>query len=145
VNPYNGYSGKERLAKFAEYKRLVNRRAIVLVPPCQLCGDTETEITAHSEDYSMPYRWTAPATYLLCRHCHNQIHKRFTAPARWVAFVGHVNSGGIGRTFSKGCSSRALIQGLETLATPSKDSRAWWIQLSTNRRSLTDPLARPRP
>jgi hypothetical protein len=63
-----------------------------------LCGDPESPVELHSEDYAMPYLWDPPAAYELCRNCHrNKLHKRFADPDRWRAFLLHVRRGGYAR------------------------------------------------
>ena len=62
---------------------------------CALCGDPSAPLEYHSEDYSKPYRWSPPAAYALCRHCHrNKLHKRFDKPELWEAFKAHIRRGG---------------------------------------------------
>src|SRR6185295_5191989 len=66
--------------------------------PCELCGDAEVPVEYHDEDYSLPYLWGPPALFSLCRHCHrDKLHKRFTRPMAWEAFLAHVRRGGYAR------------------------------------------------
>ena len=52
----------------------------------------------HGEDYSLPYCWTAAATYLLCLICHrHKLRRRFSASDEWRAFLAHVRRGGYAR------------------------------------------------
>jgi hypothetical protein len=68
--------------------------------PCMLCGDPDTLVEPHAEDYSKPYKYVLPNTYWLCRYCHRtMLHKRFLNPARWAAYLAHVRRGGYGREF----------------------------------------------
>src|SRR3982751_6604015 len=93
---YNGYDWNERYAKL----RALNRRiragdSRAPTGPCQLCNDPEVAVEYHDEDYSQPYLWEPPALYALCRHCHrHKLHKRFSRPYAWRAFLVHVRRGG---------------------------------------------------
>jgi hypothetical protein len=158
MDDYNGYSGRERDRKYQEYKRL---RALGLsvpaVPPCQLCGDPESPVEPHSEDYSMPYLWSPPAEYMICRSCHGWIHKRFNRPDDWRDFQAHVRRGGYAREFSgpgarkeRDMAAEARGQGglFEWAPTAGRSihlGQDWWDHLTMLPDSLNSPLARPRP
>jgi hypothetical protein len=157
MDSYNGYSGRERDRKYQEYKRL---RALGLsvpaVPPCQLCGDPESPVEPHSEDYSMPYLWAPPAEYMICRSCHGWIHKRFNRPDDWRDFQAHVRRGGYAREFSTptvrkereaAIAARLLGHELTWSGLSDRPHRAgldWWEQLTLMPESLSSPSARPR-
>ena len=96
---YNGYSPKERDLKFRELKRLIARGMVPLASgPCMLCNDDRVNVEYHCEDYGEPFLWTPPAMLSLCRHCHrDRLHKRFSQPAIWHAYVEHVRRGGYAR------------------------------------------------
>lgn len=96
---YNGFNPKQRNDKLREMKRkIANGELPPASGPCALCGDTGTEVEYHDEDYAIPYRWVEPAMYVLCLHCHrHQLHRRFTRPIAWQAFLAHVRRGGYGR------------------------------------------------
>lgn len=73
LDHYNGYSGKERMEKFIAMKRKINSEELATpTGPCSLCGDRGGQFEYHDEDYSQPYKWTKPAAYVLCHHCHIQ-------------------------------------------------------------------------
>lgn len=160
MDSYNGYSGAERDKKYQEYKRLRDlRQSVPAVPSCQLCGNDDSKLIVepHSEDYSLPYRWTPPYEYMVCRRCHGWIHKRFNQPDNWDDFKSHVRRGGyawefttkeVGYERKEAASARTRgiryewkkIQGRREV---SKDS--WWEKLSMSMDSLTASWARPRP
>src|SRR5689334_10537327 len=96
---YNGYDWNERNAKLKELKeRLLRGEQAPPQGPCELCGDPEVPVEYHDEDYSLPYRWTRPALYCLCRTCHrDKLHKRFARQSAWKAFLAHVRRGGYAR------------------------------------------------
>ena len=92
---YNGYTSKERMAKYRDMQRRIGSGELVPKGACELCGDPGVKLEYHDEDYSEPYSWVKPATYIVCKHCHIQkIHKRFQYPERWKAFLAHVRIGG---------------------------------------------------
>ena len=62
--------------------------------PCALCGETEGKFQYHSEDYSEPWSWDPPATFVTCKSCHSRLHKRFDDPLGWEAFKAHIRRGG---------------------------------------------------
>ncbi|HXF25558.1 MAG TPA: hypothetical protein VN602_13610 [Gemmatimonadaceae bacterium] len=64
MNPYNGYTGKEREAKLRAQHARVKRGFPAHPPgPCSICQDPTAPVEAHSEDYSLPYLWEPPAEY----------------------------------------------------------------------------------
>src|SRR5258705_7600014 len=97
--PYNGYTEKERRAKGRARKLLLRTGTIPDHPSdCMLCGDPVAPVEGHSEDYSQPYRWQPPELYWLCIHCHrDKLHKRFSNPNLWIAYLAHVRRGGYAR------------------------------------------------
>lgn len=158
MNSYNGYSGRERDRKYQEYKRL---RALGLtipeLPPCHLCGDPDSKVEPHSEDYSEPYLWVPPAEYMICKPCHGRIHKRFNQPVEWADYKAHVRRGGYGKEFAaspirkeRSDAAKARREGSAyvwcTIA--GRDPRAghdWWEHLTLMADALNAPAARPRP
>ncbi len=101
---YNGFSGKERLAKFEAMKlRIASGELAPATGPCAICGDSDiaTSFEYHDEDYSVPYVWTPPAMYSVCGHCHGKLHRRFEVKGQswtlWPAYLAHVRRGGHGR------------------------------------------------
>jgi hypothetical protein len=158
VGPYNGYSAQERTAKFVAYKRLVARGSLPEpYPPCQACGDQHAGVGPHSEDYSLPYRWSPPAEYWVCTPCHGWIHRRFSNPYGWLAFKEHLRMGGHGKDFRAPPADvrhQLLLrfhahkepQGIGTyISNEARRPLAWWDVLTLDRASLTSSWARPRP
>lgn len=152
---YNGYTPQERNKKLREHhKRFPNRSHPYYRGPCHMCGDPDSPVAPHSEDYSEPYLWYQPAEYALCKTCHGRIHKRFTSPYAWQAYKLHLRRGGygsdlkspgVGRLVSRLAKSLADGQSipLEPLrAYPPSD--VWWENLTTDPAALTEPRARKR-
>lgn len=155
---YNGYSPQERIELFKVYKRLLATGDLAPpAGPCELCGDPDTPVESHSEDYAMPYRWSPPAAYSLCPHCHrHKLHQRFHRPELWVAFLAHVRRGGYAsdlknpfiriefeyyRWTMKDGRSAVLRQLRPYTRTPDKE---WFAQLRMDPESRRDRNARPR-
>jgi hypothetical protein len=143
MGPYNGYSGAERIEKYEEYKRLKKlRKSVPEVGPCQLCGDPDTKVGPHTEDYSRPYKWLPPAEYMICRSCHWWVHMRFKRPGDWLDFISHVSRGGYGQEFTSAevlterklaATARGQVEAYAWSRTPGRKSRkrGWWQRLST--------------
>jgi hypothetical protein len=140
---YNGWTPKERQTLQDALNRL---HAQGLHPgtegPCQLCGDADIRVKPHSEDYSAPYSFKAPAMYAICGSCHWHLHARFNDPERWAEFLHHVKRGGYGQEFStpkvmkerKACR-KAKLNGwiYKWHLTPGRVIRRgghWWLKLS---------------
>jgi hypothetical protein len=130
------------------------------VGPCALCGDHDpkTVFEYHDEDYSIPYLWTEPATYVLCRNYHvYRLHQRFARPVAWLAFLAHVRRGGYARDLKDpkiksevDACCKAIRTGqtfeLQSLRPYSGTvGQEWFTRLRLDVESLTDPAARPRP
>jgi hypothetical protein len=155
VKDYNGYTGKEREKKLrAMDKEHPGRTHPYYKGPCDLCGDPDSPVEPHTEDYSEPYLWERPAEYAVCRRCHNRIHSRFTYPMRWEAYKRHLRRGGYGSDLKNSAHSESvcrlakeLQQGpgfeLEPMRQPSAPD-AWWEKLKTDPATQTDPSSRPR-
>ena len=157
---YNGYSWKEREAKFRELKRLIARGELpVASGPCQLCGDVGVPVVYHDEDYSLPYRWLPPALFALCRNCHlDKLHKRCSRPHRWNAFLAHVHRGGYARDLKDPNVKRAVLAVERAIArgepqptlpelrpyraTPGSE---WFAALSVDPIVVSPGAPRPRP
>lgn len=164
---YNGYSWKQREGILRAEKRLARDDPLLAYlqskGPCEICNDpgapNAPHTQWHSEDYSMPYLFSPPATYILCTVCHQRLHKRFPSeagmPSDWDVFLAHVRSGGYGREFTSypraaRLAWKAQIVAGETVnlhsAHPRKLSgQEWWQNLSLDPESMTAPWARPRP
>jgi hypothetical protein len=158
MNPYNGYSGKEREAKLrARHGRKKLGLPIVPAGPCDICGDPTAPVEAHSEDYSTPFLWDRPAEYPLCRTCHrDRLHKRFTKPDMWETHKAHVRRGGYSSDLKRPevaaelkAFRAALARGerpaLRQIRTRRLAGSEWWELLSVDPGTLTNPAARPRP
>ena len=167
-NPYNGYSWKERDDKFKEMnKRIASDTSDTsdtsdkLSPasgPCALCGDPKAAVEYHDEDYSVPYSWSEPAAYAVCRYCHIfQLHMRFTRPVSWQAFLAHVRRGGYASDlkdpeikneveaarFAIRNGSQAVLRELRPYNRTVGEE--WFARLRLDSESLTDEKARLRP
>ena len=156
---YNGYSPKERDAKFKALKHLeLNGTLPPASGPCMLCSDPEVAVEYHDEDYGEPFLWAPPALLTLCRHCHrDKLHKRFGRPAQWKAYVAHVRRGGYARDL-KDSAIKAEFQACqiafekgETFTLRPMRSylppvgKEWFANIRMDVESLSDPSARPRP
>lgn len=124
---YNGYDWNERNAKLQELKRRIARGELQAASgPCQLCNDPDVAVEYHDEDYSKPYLWAPPALFALCRNCHrDKLHKRFSRPHAWNAFLAHVRRGGYARDLKAPSIKRevsaveaALVAGMKPPALP---------------------------
>ena len=157
-NSYNGYSPKERGRHLKASKRLITAGELKpATGPCDICSDPDAPVEYHCEDYATPYRWSPPAAYTLCLHCHrDKLHKRFQRPELWAAFLAHVRRGGYARDLNnpfiriefeyyrslvkKG--KAAVLRKLRPYTkTPGME---WFAQLRLDGESLRDPAARPR-
>ena len=158
MNPYNGYTGKEREAKLRASHARVKRGFPAHPPgPCSICADPSVPVEGHSEDYSLPYVWEPPAEYALCRTCHrDRLHKRFLKPDLWAAHKAHVRRGGYSSdvhkpeivreldAFRKAWRNGETIE-LRELRPRIMPADPWWERVTTDPNSLTSPAARPRP
>jgi hypothetical protein len=162
-NWYAGFSPNERSDHLAEQKRRIASGELAPASgPCALCGDPDTRTEYHSEDYAQPYCWTPPAAYALCAYCHrHQLHRRFSRPDEWAAYLAHVRRGGYARdllnptirlefetyrwSVSRGKSASIIPLSLFPLRPYSKVvGKEWFSGLTVDPRSLRDPAARPR-
>ena len=164
---YNGYSPQERKRKLAESHRIYRDRSKhpCAKPPCHMCDDPITKVAPHSEDYSEPYCFIPICTFALCGTCNARIHKRFAAPASWLAYKCHQRRGGYGSDLKKSGKiareisrlAKALEAGRPFELTPlplelapmprnkNLTGTEWWEILSTDAQILTERSARPRP
>lgn len=156
---YNGYTPQERDFKYDVLLERIQSGALRnACGPCMLCGDAEVDVVYHDEDYSQPFLWEPPALFTLCRNCHlSKLHKRFSNPYLWHAFVAHVRRGGYERDL-RDPSIQAEVQAAKVTIkrgeTPTLRplrpyakvvGQEWFANLRMDRESLTDPAARPRP
>ena len=156
---YNGYSPKERDDKFKVMKRLIAKGEVPPASgPCALCGDPETPVEYHDEDYGEPFIWNAPALLCLCRNCHrDKLHKRFWRHSAWLAYIAHVRRGGYARDLKDRDVKkefdvcRAAIERGEPYTfrklRPYQPTigAEWFANLRMDPESLSAPSARPRP
>ena len=151
---YNGFSPAERTANGVALNAGL---AAETVPRpsgnCALCGDPAASLEYHSEDYARPYRWTVPAAYAVCRHCHrNKLHKRFAAPEIWEAFKAHVRRGGYASDLKDPLVKREVDHyrsaGMPVVLKALRPyngsiGKEWWEKLTMDPASRTAPWARP--
>ncbi len=156
-NPYNGYSWKQRSRPHAHTDTL--RSYSQSGGPCEICAEDGPHAQLHSEDYSKPYFFCPPGTYILCNVCHQRLHKRFPdengKASDWKVFQAHLRGGGYGREFTEYSRAtrlawQAQIDAGENVRLPVKRVRAltgheWWQSLSLDPECLVAPWARPRP
>lgn len=151
---YNGYTSKEREKKLrAMHKAFPNYSHPYYSGPCDICGDPESSVAPHSEDYSEPYLWERPAEYAVCRTCHSRLHKRFADPYAWAAYKAHLKRGGFGsdlKLVRNAAEVKRLASALEASGhielapmRPIQNDR-WWDQLTVDPASKTAAWARAR-
>jgi len=169
-SPYNGYTWKQREAILHEEKRLRQKENLEPLAyllskgNCEVCGDPgdpkEPHTQWHSEDYSPPYLFCPPASFIVCATCHSRLHKRFPdtsgKPSDWLLFLAHLRSGGFGREFTslypleKRRAWQTQIEAGDSVTLPSQRQRQltgeeWWQTLTLDPESLIAVWARPRP
>lgn len=156
---YNGYNWNEREAKLKELKRrIANGQQSSAQGPCNLCGDPDVPVEYHDEDYSQPYLWGPPALFALCRNCHrDKLHKRFTRPVAWQAFLAHVRRGGYARELRhpevkkevaryQAAIERGEVASLKQLRPYNQiPGKEWFAALPLDPATMTSKSARPRP
>lgn len=155
MNCYNGYTPQERNRKQRWFHKLFpNGSHPYCKGPCHMCGDPNSPVAPHSEDYSEPYLWYQPAEYAVCHRCHQRLHNRFGAPCDWEAYKRHLRRGGYGADLRTPFIRRQVTQlakaleaggafDLESLR-PSPPPDIWWESLTTDPASLTAAWARKR-
>ncbi len=122
VQSYNGFSGSERLAKLREmHRKFPNRSHPYYRGPCDMCGNSDSPVMPHSEDYSRPYRWERPWMYAVCRTCHYHLHMRFRRPWAWSEHTSNIKE-------IKGIAIRGVSSA--TSSTKSFCEAEWWEKLS---------------
>jgi hypothetical protein len=106
LKTYNGFDHYQRMKgyRWLQGEYVAGRRARPTV--CDACGQTEGEISAHSENYGEPFG-DHIGRYGLCYRCHMAIHTRFNNPEAWEAYRHHVALGRIfypiGKSFVRFC------------------------------------------
>lgn len=157
-NPYNGYTWQQRGRIAPYYRELTGKNApFENGETCSMCGDPDRPPSEwHSEDYSEPFSFEAPASYPLCKSCHSRLHKRFKAPpGEWEVFCLHLEAGGYGREFTtmrtvreRDSLARQIIAGSPVRLPRVREREPgpyWWRTLTLDPESLEAPWARPRP
>lgn len=155
---YNRYDWNERIAKLRTLKkRLASGELTQAVGPCELCGDPEVPVEYHDEDYRLPYLWSAPALFKLCRNCHrNKLQKRFADPAMWTAYLAHVRRGGYasdlkvsaikaefdGARAAAGRGETVVLRALRPYS--GKAGEEWFAKITLDPQSLRSPAGRQR-
>ena len=157
-NPYNGYSPKERDAKYKALKKLIASGDLLQAKgPCDLCNDPEVSVEYHYEDYSLPYLWTKPALLCLCRYCHrSKLHRRFNNPGNWYSFLAHIRRGG----YASDLKNKDIDKEVKSFQVAQKNNvnfklkvirpyqhavgSEWFASIRMDIESLQDPKARPR-
>jgi hypothetical protein len=154
---YNGYSWKQREKILNVLSRRKRDGFQPRHGPCDICGDPGKKADLHSEDYSEPFTFEPPQTYLLCKACHLRLHKRFNdSRENWALFLTHLRAGGYGAEFTERYSVAqrrewqvALAGGnqieLPLIRQRQFDPVPWWEMLTLDPESLDAAWARPRP
>lgn len=158
MNWYNGYSPDERNAILEDYHRKKRTDGFRFEGGrCAICDDPGSPPDSwHSEDYSQPFSFEPPATYVICKSCHNRLHKRFNQPDEWRLFLEHLKRGGYGREFTEWYSLPQRRAWVETIRNGgsvdlprgrprSLTGAEWWLGLTLDPESLQAAWARPRP
>ena len=155
---YNGYSPKERDAKYKVLNKLIASGDLLEAKgPCDLCNDPEVSVEYHDEDYSLPYLWTKPALLSLCRHCHrSKLHRRFNNPGNWYSFLAHIRRGG----YASDLKNKDIDKEVKSFQVAQKNNvnfklkvirpyqhavgSEWFASIRMDIESLQDPKARLR-
>lgn len=166
-NSYNGYSWNQREQILHAQKRIApddpRLSYMQSTSPCEICadpGNSDHPVNQwHSEDYSRPYLFSPPATFIVCNVCHLRLHTRFPDKdgkvSDWKVYLAHLGSGGYGREFTthsrkERLAWQAQLDAGEAITLVGKrprklTGREWWQTLSLDPESLNAPWARPRP
>lgn len=100
MNSYNGFTPAERLKAYAWLKEQWRTGKRPEKPKkCDGCGQEESHLEWHSEDYSFPYG-DHIGQYGLCYVCHMMIHCRFRSPKAWEQYKERINKGQMPRTYT---------------------------------------------
>jgi hypothetical protein len=94
VQPYNGFSGRQRSRAQTWLNRQWKSGALSRPVQCVACGQSRGIIDAHAEDYSEPFAAGKTDQYHLCFTCHMMVHCRFKYPIDWRYYAGIIRQGG---------------------------------------------------
>lgn len=161
-SPYNGYTWKQRDAISAARRKIQASASPSILAylnsgqPCEICSDPNPPPSGwHSEDYSLPYKWSPPATFIyvldLSRSPPQAIQSAlgmaalFTSPrSRWLRSRVHwIEQHWAAPIMArKSCCWRRSYTAFNSRAAPGQE---WWQALSLDPESLEAAWARPRP
>jgi hypothetical protein len=153
--PYNGYPWAWRIKILEALDREREQGRTYLRDRCDICEDRAAVL--HSEDYSLPYTFSPPQTYSLCRPCHRRLHRRFNEPPEiWWLWLEHLKAGGYGAEFSEIYPARNRDRLVQLIALGGLDpiwrirlrhieGNEWWLHLSLDPATQFAAWARPRP
>jgi hypothetical protein len=94
VQPYNGFSGRQRSRAQTWLNRQWKAGALARPMQCVACGQSMGIIDAHAEDYSEPFAAGKTDQYHLCFTCHMMVHCRFGNPEAWQYYKSVIRRGG---------------------------------------------------
>ena len=94
MQPYNGYSGRQRSRAQTWLSRQWKSGALARPMQCVACGQSRGIIDAHAEDYSEPFAAGRTDQYHLCFTCHMMVHCRFRNPDDWCYYKSVIHRGG---------------------------------------------------
>ncbi len=92
MNQYNGFSPRQRARALHWLNRQYAAGRRQRPTKCDLCGQTEGLIEAHSEDYSEPFGAHIGAA-AVCYRCHMALHCRHKAPEAWARYQADIAAG----------------------------------------------------
>jgi hypothetical protein len=94
MQPYNGFSGRQRSRAQAWLNRQWKAGVLARPMQCVACGQSRGIIDAHAEDYSEPFAAGKTDQYHLCFTCHMMVHWRFRNPDDWRYYKSVIRHGG---------------------------------------------------
>ncbi len=91
---YNGFGPRIRSDSFVWMKREITEGRVPPPSRCLSCGETESHLDYHTEDYSRPF---GPHVYgfELCFRCHMMLHARFRRPTDWQRYIQALEAGAV--------------------------------------------------
>jgi hypothetical protein len=98
MNPYNGFSGEQRLKSWHwMLKEMKEGRCPQPKPKCECCGN-EGYTEYHTEDYSEPFDKHI-YQYTVCYRCHMWIHCRYRNHKGFKTYVDYLRAGSVFKPF----------------------------------------------